>query len=71
MGPDVVDLAGGALGEVTTGEALDEVQRHRNARRTHTVGHRRQLLNLITYALGIDGLSMQVWRQGLAPPTAA
>jgi hypothetical protein len=40
-------------------------------RRAHTVGHRRQLLNLITYALGVNGLSMHVRRQGLAPPAAA
>ena len=40
-------------------------------RRAHTVGCRRQLLNLITYALGVNGVSMHVRRQGLAPPAAA
>ena len=40
-------------------------------RRAHSVGHRRQLLNLITYALGVNGLSMQVHGSGLAPPAAA
>ena len=40
-------------------------------RRAHSVGHRRQLLNLITYALGVNGLSMHVHSQGLAPPAAA
>lgn len=40
-------------------------------RRAHSVGHRRQLVNLITYALGVNGLSMQVHRRGLAPPAAA
>ena len=40
-------------------------------RRAHSVGHRRQWLNLITYALGVNGISMRVHRQGLAPPAAA
>ncbi|MDX2378745.1 MAG: hypothetical protein QNM02_03180 [Acidimicrobiia bacterium] len=40
-------------------------------RRAHSVGNRRQLLNMITYALGVNALSMQVHRQGLAPPRAA
>ena len=40
-------------------------------RRAHSIGHRRQLLNLITYALGVNALSMHVHRQGLAPPAAA
>lgn len=40
-------------------------------RRAHSVGHRRQLLNLITYALGVNGLTMHVHRHGLAPPVAA
>jgi len=28
-------------------------------------------LNLITYALGVDAMSMHVHRHGLAPPLAA
>jgi hypothetical protein len=40
-------------------------------RRAHSVGNRRQLLNMITYALGVNALSMHVRRQGLAPPVAA
>ena len=40
-------------------------------RRAHSVGNRRQLLNMITYALGVNALSMHVRRQGLAPPIAA
>jgi hypothetical protein len=40
-------------------------------RRAHSVGNRRQLLNMITYALGVNALSMHVRRQGLAPPRAA
>jgi hypothetical protein len=40
-------------------------------RRAHSVGNRRQLLNMITYALGVNALSMHVRRQGLAPPQAA
>jgi hypothetical protein len=40
-------------------------------RRAHSVGARRQLLNLITYALGSNAMSMHVHRQGLAPPIAA
>jgi hypothetical protein len=40
-------------------------------RRAHSVGNRRQLLNMITYALGVNALSMHVRRQGLAPPLAA
>ena len=39
-------------------------------RPAHSVGARRQLLNLITYAMGVKAMSMQ-HRQGLAPPTAA
>lgn len=34
-------------------------------------GNRRQLLNMITYALGVNALSMHVRRQGLATPQAA
>ncbi len=40
-------------------------------RRAHSVGARRQLLNLITYAMGVNAMSMHVHRQGLAPPVAA
>lgn len=40
-------------------------------RRAHSVGARRQLLNLITYAMGVNAMSMRVHRQGLAPPAAA
>ena len=40
-------------------------------RRAHSVGCRRQLLNLITYAVGVNVMSMHVYRQGLAPPIAA
>lgn len=40
-------------------------------RRAHSVGARRQLLNLITYAIGVNAMSMHVHRQGLAPPVAA
>jgi hypothetical protein len=40
-------------------------------RRANSVGRRRQLLNLITYAMGVNAISMHVHRQGLAPPVAA
>jgi hypothetical protein len=40
-------------------------------RRARSMGNRRQLLNMITYALGVNALSMNVRRQGLAPPQAA
>ncbi|MDA9293049.1 hypothetical protein N9Q18_01045 [bacterium] len=40
-------------------------------RRAHSIGNRRQLLNMITYALGVNALSMHVHRHGLAPPQAA
>jgi hypothetical protein len=40
-------------------------------RRAHSVGKNRQLLNMNTYALGINALSMHVHRHGLAPPQAA
>jgi hypothetical protein len=40
-------------------------------RRAHSVGARRQLLNLITSAIGVNAVSMHVRRQGLAPPLAA
>jgi hypothetical protein len=29
------------------------------------------LLNLITYALGVNSIAMRVHREGLAPPAAA
>jgi hypothetical protein len=32
--------------------------------RAHDVGNRRQLLNMVTYALGVNALSMHVRRQG-------
>jgi hypothetical protein len=34
------------------------------------IGNRRQSLKMITYALGVNALSMHVRRQGLAPPQA-
>jgi hypothetical protein len=40
-------------------------------RRAHSVGARRQLLNLITYAMGVNATSMHVHRRGLASPVAA
>ncbi len=40
-------------------------------RRARSVGARRQLLNLVTYAIGVNAMSMHVHRQGLAPPLAA
>ncbi len=40
-------------------------------RRAHSVGNRRQLLNMVTHALGLNASSMHVRRQGLAPPQAA
>jgi hypothetical protein len=40
-------------------------------RRAHSIGNRRQLLNMITYALGVNASSMHVHRQGLAPAQAA
>jgi hypothetical protein len=39
--------------------------------RVHSIGNRRQLLNMITYALDVNALSMQVRRQGIAPRLAA
>ena len=38
-------------------------------RRAHSVGHRRQLLNLITYALGVNALSMHVHRKSSLHPS--
>ena len=40
-------------------------------RRAHSIGHRRQTLNLLTYALGINGLAVHLHRQRHAPPVAA
>ena len=40
-------------------------------RRAHSVGAGRQWLNLMTYAIGVNAMSMHVHRQGLAPPLAA
>jgi len=55
--------------------SLGPVNRHLHdtlwLRRAHSVGNRRQLLNVITSALGVNALSMHVRRRGLAPPRAA
>ena len=40
-------------------------------RRAHSIGHLRQTLNVITYALGINALALHLHRQRHAPPTAA
>ena len=40
-------------------------------RRAHTVGHARQTLNLLTYAMGINALAVHLHRTRLAPPVAA
>ena len=40
-------------------------------RRAHSVGNPRQLLNMVTYALGVNALSIHVRRLGLAPPRVA
>ena len=40
-------------------------------RRAHTVGARRQLLNVITYAMGVNAMTMRLHRSGVAPPQAA
>lgn len=40
-------------------------------RRVPTIGHTRQLLNLLTDALGINGLALHLHRQRHAPPLAA
>ena len=61
----------------TVAEPLDAESLNRHLddtlwlRRAHSVGNRRQLLNMITYALGVNASSMHVRRQGLAPPRAA
>jgi hypothetical protein len=53
----------------------DSINRHLDdtlwLRRAHGVGWRRQLLNLITYAMCVNAMSVHVHRQGLAPPVAA
>ena len=40
-------------------------------RRAHTVGARRQLLNVITYAMGVNAMTMRHPQSGVAPPRAA
>jgi len=54
---------------------VESINRHLDdtlwLRRAHAVGARRQLLNVITYAMGVNAMSMRVHRQGLAPPLAA
>jgi len=40
-------------------------------RRAHTVGHHRQTLNLLTYALGINAIAVHLHHQRHAPLTAA
>lgn len=40
-------------------------------RRAHSIGHLRQTLNLLTYALGINALAVHLHRQRHAPPAAA
>jgi hypothetical protein len=40
-------------------------------RRAHSIGHLRQTLNVITYALGINALALHLHCQRHAPPTAA
>jgi hypothetical protein len=40
-------------------------------RQANSIGARRQLLNLIPYAIGVNAMSVHVHRQGLAPPVAA
>ncbi len=40
-------------------------------RRAHSIGHLRQTLNLLTYALGINALALHLHRQRHAPPHAA
>jgi len=52
----------------------DSINRHLDdtlwLRRAHSVGHYRQTLNIITYAVGINALASQLHRQQ-APPAAA
>ncbi|MGD9999889.1 MAG: hypothetical protein AB7L17_21620 [Ilumatobacteraceae bacterium] len=40
-------------------------------RRAHSIGHRRQTLNLLTYALGVNALALHLHTQRHAPPSAA
>jgi len=40
-------------------------------RRAHSVGARRQLMNQLTSAIGVNPMSMHVHRHGLAQPLAA
>jgi len=40
-------------------------------RRAHSVGHHRQTLNLLTYALGVNALTLHLHRQRQAPSRAA
>jgi hypothetical protein len=40
-------------------------------RRAHSVGHLRQTLNVLTYALGVNSLALHLHRQRHAPPIAA
>ena len=40
-------------------------------RRAHSVGHLRQTLNVLTYALGINALTVHLHRQRHGPPIAA
>jgi len=40
-------------------------------RRAHSVGHQRQTLNLLTYALGVNALTLHLHRQRQAPSRAA
>ena len=40
-------------------------------RRAHTIGARRQLLNVITYAMGVNAMTMRRHGSGVAPPQAA
>jgi len=40
-------------------------------RRAHSVGHLRQTLNVLTYAIGINALALHLHRQRHEPPIAA
>ena len=40
-------------------------------RRAHSVGHHRQTLNVLTYAIGINALALHLHRQRHEPPIAA
>jgi hypothetical protein len=39
--------------------------------RAHSIGNRRQLVNTVTYALGVGASSLHVRRQGLVAPQMA